>query len=248
MKYNLAGFEFATKTALKAEVQRILHSYPSSPPDNILKGNDSTLIIALVGLHPNADEKIGVGIDYIFVLIIEYGTPGFMIRRVDGSITDFSYLKCLRGKELSHRSQVLEAMRKAIRNQTSEFRRREFSNRQSIFCPLTNVQLINDPTTHVDHYEPSFIELAEKYAQEANGFDGIPVISDRVRPGPRLTSPHLERFQSFHKEIAQLRLIHGSANLMRERKPTKTNSYRCPGCETFHDSNPCFPGCGELKG
>jgi len=248
MRMTIGGYIFDSKKDAQDTIRQILHSYPNN---TILAGGDAALITALVGLHPHADEKIGPGIHHISVRIIEHGAPGFVITRLDGTIDDFSYKRALEGKELDHRQQVIRAMRRAIADQIEDFRRNEFTQRTQQYeawdrftdkhpnpnsinqlwnayeelnpiCPVTGIRLTNDPTTHVDHYEPRFVELAEKYAQDNGGFDNIPVISDSIRPGPRLTAPHQEQFRQFHKVNAQLRLIHRSANLMREKRTPTT--------------------------
>jgi hypothetical protein len=64
-------------------------------------------------LHPDADRKIGCGIESFFVAETGYGTLGFHIKRVDGSWDNLSYRKCISAP--SHKSRVLGAMRCAAR-------------------------------------------------------------------------------------------------------------------------------------
>ena len=114
--------------------------------------------------------------------VIEHGAPGFLITRIDGTVEDFSYRKALAGKDFSQRTQVIKAMRRAVDDQTLEFRRQQFAQNQSPICPLTGLQLTIDPTTHVDHWHPTFVELAELYAEKVGGFDAITIMSDGVAP------------------------------------------------------------------
>lgn len=53
----------------------------------------------LVSRHPRAAEKIGKGIDHFTIGVGLYGTRCFYLNRVDGSRTDFSFMKCVRGAE-----------------------------------------------------------------------------------------------------------------------------------------------------
>lgn len=208
---KIGTFTFQTKRAAAQYIQEILHSYQ---PGTKLVGDDAELITLLIGLHPRSDEKFGTGIDYITTRIIEGGQPGFWITRIDGSTDDFSYRKCLSG-ELSHKAQVLKAMRWSIKDQIDDFRRAQFVV-QTINCPLTRVALSNDRTTHVDHFNPTFAELAETYVEMvAGGFDAIVVKTTRNHPGPDLAEPHYSAFSEYHRDRAQLRLVHRSANLAR---------------------------------
>jgi|SRR5215470_15923925 len=53
----------------------------------------------LVSRHPRAAEKIGKGISHFTIGAGLFGTLCFYLNRVDGTRTDFSYLKCVRGAE-----------------------------------------------------------------------------------------------------------------------------------------------------
>ena len=58
-----------------------------------------SFLCALIALHPRAAEKIGCGIAHFTVEYALHGTRCFYLARVDGSKTDFSYLKCIRSRE-----------------------------------------------------------------------------------------------------------------------------------------------------
>lgn len=214
MSIRIGDFIFATKQSATAEIRRILHSYPN---ESVLTGADGDLICALIGLHPRADEKIGAGIEFITVRRLDRGAPGFWINRIDGTCDDFSYKRCLEG-DLSHRASVLRAMRSSVAGQILDYRRQAFTVDPAPVCPLTGMVMTNDPTTHVDHDEVSFADLAEMYATAVGGFDSISLAPSRIHPGPQLTAPHSEIFPQFHACVARLRLLHRSANLARARQ------------------------------
>lgn len=56
-------------------------------------------LLALLSRHPRAAEKIGPGIKHFTVEHAQHGTRCFYLTDMDGSKTDFSYLKCVRGVE-----------------------------------------------------------------------------------------------------------------------------------------------------
>lgn len=211
---EIGAYAFPTKRAAQSEIRRILHD---TPLGQRLVGAEAELITALVGLHHKADEKIGSGIGWIEVRQIEYGAKGFWIIRTDGSVDDFSYRTALNGAG-SHRSECLRAMRFAIRDQVTEFRRSAFNEGPRI-CPLTGQPLYNDPTTHVDHIT-EFSSIADVFAAVLGGYPVIPITTSMTHPGPALTEPCLTLWQDFHREHAQLRIVHSSANLARTRRLT----------------------------
>jgi hypothetical protein len=209
---TIGEFTFATKRAATVKVQHILHSSPHGLP---LSGNDERLILALLGMHHEADEKIGAGIRCITVAAGYRGAPGFWVHRVDGTAVDFSYKRCLDGAP-RHRTEVLKAMRASVEDQVLDYRRQAFAQGAEPVCPVSGVVLTNDPSTHVDHHEPTFIELCEAYANECGGFDSIAVVPSTDydgEPRPQLAPPHSEHFPKFHRRGATLRLLHWSANL-----------------------------------
>lgn len=215
MKTVIGDFEFPTKKAAIEHVRKILWSYR---PGTRLVGDDAELITALAGLHPRAEEKIGVGIDHISVQTIDRGAPGFRIKRLDGSADDLGHKRPFEG-DLSHRNRVLKAMRRSVEHQIQSFRRTQFAAHPVWQCAHTGNLLRNDPLTHVDHVNPTFAELAEEYAASVGGFDAIAVTSSPTHPGPALVEHHRIQFELFHDQRKCLQLVHHSANTARARKP-----------------------------
>ena len=97
MAYFVGTREFVHKGAARAEVRRVLHSYPAG---HTLKKNDFELIANLLAMHPEAEKKIGCGIRLIRVGPIRHRgrlRPAefcFWVHRLDGSSEPFSYKKC----------------------------------------------------------------------------------------------------------------------------------------------------------
>lgn len=92
--------KFPTQGAARAFYSDILGQYQIG--DRVSKPH-KTELMALLALHPENAEKVGAGVDYIFV-----NAPGdpeekpkmyksakcFWVRRVDGSADDFSIKSC----------------------------------------------------------------------------------------------------------------------------------------------------------
>lgn len=88
--------QFKTQKAANAFIRELLNAQQLNEP--ILEPHHSFLC-ALVSRHPRAAEKICAGIRHFTVGAASYGTRCFYLTRTDGSRTDFSYLKCVRGAE-----------------------------------------------------------------------------------------------------------------------------------------------------
>lgn len=91
---TLNGITYPTKGKATEFLQSILYSYKIgqtiSNPAHIAALNDLLLH------HPEAAEKIGVGIQSFFVGDGgEHGGQCFWIRRTDTSTDDFSFKRCL---------------------------------------------------------------------------------------------------------------------------------------------------------
>ena len=81
--------------------QRLLHQYAAELPyfdqraKVFLRRSDFDFMMSVLSRHPNASSKIGCGVRGIYVARTSYGSPCFHALRRDGTVTDFSYRKCL---------------------------------------------------------------------------------------------------------------------------------------------------------
>ena len=95
-KYNLGGLTFSSKAAIRNHVRGILYRYPD---DESLGEEDLALMTDLLGWHPWHPLKRGSGLKRIFVrdnhTDLGYVNRSFWLERLDGSVTDFSYVRCL---------------------------------------------------------------------------------------------------------------------------------------------------------
>lgn len=94
---SIGNWHFETQGEAVAFIQKILNKQQLMTP---IPGVDSNSFLrSLVQLHPRAAEKIGVGIQHFTVEPAKGGTRCFYITRIDGTRTDFSFMKCVRGRE-----------------------------------------------------------------------------------------------------------------------------------------------------
>lgn len=215
MPPKLVGrFRFDSRKDAEAEIRRILHEAPLDVP---LAGDERDLIEALIGLHPEAADKIGVGIQSVHVAVIDYGSRGFWVTRTDGSMCDVSYRKALTGAPANLRQQIHAALRMAVREDVNEFRRQWFAAAgDNPICPLTGQRLTLGPSSHVDHIDPQFADIADEFIALCNGVDNITIGSSPHHPGPAVASDVVRVAWIIHHRLhAHLRVVHGSANLAR---------------------------------
>ena len=91
---QIGRLKFKYKKEVLAHFKKILNSYGFNES---LSEEDFNDVLNLLKIHPNAKEKIGVGIKKIKVDETRYKTKCFNVIRVDSSCEIFSYIKCING-------------------------------------------------------------------------------------------------------------------------------------------------------
>jgi len=182
-------------------------------------------LLALLERHPRAEQKIGVGVRRFFTRkIFQYYC--LHLERFDGSSTDFSYLKCVKGSPTSILSIWRDAARMGIRDQILDFRAQAFSV-HPVRCEISGVRL-RQADSHVDHVFPdTFIVLSNRFLEE---YDLTPSFEWLSKPEDNqyrhyITNARILRlWQEFHRREAKLRMLHWSMNLGRESRTTDPDS------------------------
>lgn len=112
-KIYLAGYEFSSLTAAKSHAKGILDKYSSG---DFVNDEEMVFLKSAIALRGTEKlmEKVGAGIESIFIGYNCGGDKAFYIRRVDGSETDFSYIKCF------SKSSIFSDFSTACRNAVKE--------------------------------------------------------------------------------------------------------------------------------
>ncbi len=131
-----------------------------------VRSDDAEFLLWLLDRHPRAAEKIGQGVAGFTVQSAVMGTRCFVVHRVDGSSTDFSFHSCITAPDSI--ALVRRAMRRAISDQTNEFKRASAA-RGPLVCAVTG-QMLSWNDAHVDHAPPVFVVLADDWAARAGGY------------------------------------------------------------------------------
>ena len=141
-----------TKKSLIDRCREILYKYN----DKVTNPDDYNFLIELFNKHPNHTQKIGAGIDYIYVKPNKDfpSTRCFYIYRKDGSFTDISFNECISP------SSSLKKIKTACRNSINDI---IFQERKKIVfpftCPITGLVCKSYEDVHIDHYDLTFDQL-----------------------------------------------------------------------------------------
>jgi len=153
--YWLGPFEYRSKQALLNGLKAYLRTAPLGKVTHELAIQKLHLLLAL---HPDAERKIGAGIDHFRIARNELSGRGFRLVRSDGSEETFSYTKCITGITQSPYGKACEALRFAVRPQLDVFRS------QLVFparCAITGDPIVHPNDLHVDHKTPFWRLLAQ---------------------------------------------------------------------------------------
>ena len=146
--YRIGSLSFKTKKALENHVRSFLSNIGCG---SIIPGTANYKFIHdVLNNHPKMEEKVGDGISKFEIQFNPINKKSFeiLIHRLDGSITNFSWVKCCTFLVCSNEQRLTRAMRYVIRDQIFNFR-----SGQILKC---NICLVNSKNTeyHVDHIHP----------------------------------------------------------------------------------------------
>ena len=212
ISYEINGEVFTTKKSVEERVKCILYSYAGGQE---LSQDDFDFISDLLTLHDGYEQKRGCGIESIFIRSNPvYRIPGFWIRRIDGTETDFSYLKCLRPS--SKRREFEQALRAAVAPDIQQFRI-DFFSRGPSRCPFTGESL-TFANAHVDHAAPyTFKSLVDSFIDTyVYDFDRVEILGkgvDGVIQRTLADDGLMDSWIAYHRQWAKLRVVSRTANL-----------------------------------
>ena len=208
---------FPSQKAAEVHFRSIRDKYA----DNVrIVDADYAQLMALLALHPDADMKQGVGVDYFTVDRDEHyhTTRCFYIHRHDGSRTDVSFKECIsaRGDDAN----IRKALRSAIKDQIFEFRDRELQ-KPEVRCPFTK-EILSHANCHVDHAHPDTLSaLIDAWLHS----EGIQLTDVAIQPtldnqfvASMTDQRQIASWQAYHKTHAKLRLLTARGNLSDARK------------------------------
>lgn len=182
----------------------------------VLEGQELAVAFDLLLLHPDADNKIGLGVKQIEVRWSRQRTHFcFWVVREDGTIDDFSYEKCKYRLDRLIVKRRESAYREAVVDQTWKYR--FVQNKSKQFCEICK----SDQDLQVDHDKPLFSSLISDF--EKNRTDIPKEFQDATgtyfsKRFCEKDSEYQQSWQQYHQQHAVLRLLCKEHNLTRKRK------------------------------
>lgn len=88
---EIGSLSFARKGDATDYFREMLYKYDLGDK---VSADDAAILKKLVEMHPEAHDKIGVGIASFSVRTADFGTRCFWVNRVDGSTEKFSFKAC----------------------------------------------------------------------------------------------------------------------------------------------------------
>lgn len=208
----------------KEDVQKILYAFANLSIDN--KSTEHNTLFELLKKHPDADKKIGCGVDYFYVQQSKWkkNQYNFMIKRVDGSSVDFSFNKCLHPeRKTSKEINWGLIFRNVVKDQTDAFRVSAFEavgEDDKFVCSQTKLKF-KKIYSHVDHVYPLTFDsiLLEFIDVEKIDLNKIRLSEDKGTSEVReiLDENIVRLFSDFHRERSVLRIVCSSANQQAKR-------------------------------
>lgn len=174
----------------------------------MVSDKDEAFLRSLLDRHPCAADKIGAGVAGLTVEAIGMGTRWFMLHRFNGTRTDFSYYKCITSP--SEVGLARMAVRRAVAEQVIVFKQASAA-RGALVCAVTG-EILDWDGAHVDHAPPTFVALADLWAEHAGGYNTIQLLPTADGElGRRMADP--VPWAAFHRDRAKLRIVSRLTNL-----------------------------------
>ncbi|MDD1829310.1 DCL family protein [Photobacterium sp. ZSDE20] len=205
-------YKFKTKKAATEEIRNRISHYQEGQD---LSNDDSDFFKELFKLHSEYLEKRGCGISHITVERDFNRNRCLIIKRIDGSSIDISWVHCL--KPLSRKTVVAIAFRRTVKESIKQFKETKIASGAQ--CPVKNIPL-DLKNSHAVYICPTFDELFLTFISEQNvNLELIeindPVVGDNDQRGIITNNELRNSWIHYHKENACLELWSANANLSR---------------------------------
>jgi hypothetical protein len=211
----IGDISFSTKKEALAYFKSILNSYVYGES---LREPDFLDVLALLRLHPRAEEKIGVGVREICVEEVRYKTKCFRIVRTDSSSDVFSYTKCINGRHspiARFRRTCRDVVQEDLRGVKDAFFKAH-SKKGKVKCQETG-EWCSWEELNVDHRQPNTFSVIVDRFIELKGIDVEAVTYSEVMDAVYEFDDEslCKAFREYHRSKANLRLVKRVNNLGR---------------------------------
>ncbi|WP_324833324.1 DCL family protein [Pseudomonas saxonica] len=176
-----------------------------------LNSDDEDILYELLQRHPEADEKIGAGVQAFYrQRSPDHPTSCFHVLRVDGKKTDFGYPACITGRAPGLRHGFYEACRRSVVPELMHQKQQLFDFSPSgVRCVKTG-ELTTIHTSEYRHTEPRFRDIVSGFIQAKNLAitPSMVTVSKDMQYQTVFTDPAMAReFIEFHATVAKLEIF-----------------------------------------
>jgi hypothetical protein len=214
---EIGSLSFKTKKAAKDYFKSMLSRYSDGQD---ISEDDSDILNSLIERHPEASQKIGVGVKRFFRERAEQGTSCFWIERSDGSKTEFSYPSCVDAKGKSLYQEFAEACREAVKDDLVATKKAYFGEHAKsegrVACEISG-EMIRFNESHLDHKKPMTFQVIVRTFIAANQIeisaDMLSKPADQQFATRFIDEELASQFIEYHHRVAQLRVIKPRLNL-----------------------------------
>ena len=182
----------------------MLHRYSVGDKVN---AEDGILLAQLLQRHPEAEDKIGAGVDYFYIIRNPYRpNNAFCIQRKDDTSTEFSFYSCIKGTKPTAENYFYRACAYSVSEYLTEEKNRLLETMPT--CPLTGQRLTKENSEY-RHTSPPLKDLIKGFATENRiSIDFSLFPSDRdMQMEVKFLDPSLHfGFIDYHKRNANMAL------------------------------------------
>lgn len=199
---------FPKQTEATAYFKAMLARYADG---EFLNSDDEDILYELLQRHPEAEQKIGLGVKAFFRnKSPDHPTSCFHLLRIDGTTTDFGYPACVSGQARSLRHDFYEACRRSVVEELMAQKQQLFDmSPDGIPCVRTG-ELTDIHTSEYRHTEPRFRDIVKGFIQVKHLIvdSSMVTVSQDMQYTTVFTDQAMaEDFRNYHAAVARLAIF-----------------------------------------
>ncbi|HBP0512555.1 DCL family protein [Pseudomonas aeruginosa] len=207
--YWLGPFQYSSKQEL---LERLKVFVATAPVGRVSHKIAIQKLHLLIALHPDAERKIGSGVDHFKIERNVLGAgQGLRLVRSDGTEESFSYKRCITGVRQSSYGKVCEALRFSVRSQLIAFRE---TLRLPTKCAISGEDIVHRSDLHIDHKIPFWrllLDFSETHRVDLTQLDTVGSGEALALVDQEIS----EAFEAFHLTHAELQPSSKTANALK---------------------------------